>query len=149
MNYTIVSMTADHLDQMEEIERICFTDPWSRRMLAENLENDMAVTLVAQGENGAVLGYACLLVVLDEGTVTNLAVRPEYRRSGIATELLEVFRRFGEGTGLAFLTLEVRASNAGAIALYEKLGYAQAGLRRNYYEHPREDAVIMTREFAP
>jgi ribosomal-protein-alanine N-acetyltransferase len=105
--------------------------------------------LVAQGENGAVLGYACLLVVLDEGTVTNLAVRPEYRRSGIATELLEVFRRFGEGTGLAFLTLEVRASNAGAIALYEKLGYAQAGLRRNYYEHPREDAVIMTREFAP
>jgi ribosomal-protein-alanine N-acetyltransferase len=142
-------MTADHLDQMEEIERICFPDPWSRRMLAEDLENALTVTLVAQGKDQLVLGYASLLVILDEGTVTNLAVRPEHRREGIATELLKVFHRFGEGTGLAFLTLEVRASNASAIALYEKQGYVQTGLRRNYYQHPREDAVIMTKEFTP
>ena len=83
----------------------------------------------------------------DQGYITNVAVRPEYRRQGVASQLLEVFARFAQGRGLAFLSLEVRASNAAARALYEKHGYVQAGLRRNYYEHPREDAVIMTREF--
>ncbi len=148
MTYDIVPMTADHLDQVAEIERICFSDPWSRRMLSEHLENECAATLVAQGEDGTVLGYAGLLVAADQGYITNVAVRPEYRRQGVASQLLEVFARFAQGRGLAFLSLEVRASNAAARALYEKHGYVQAGLRRNYYEHPREDAVIMTREFS-
>lgn len=147
MNYDIISMTADHLDQAAEIERICFSDPWSRRMLAEHLENECAATLVAQGEDGTVLGYAGLLVAADEGYITNVAVRPEYRRQGVASQLLDVFARFAWGRGLAFLTLEVRASNAAARALYAKHGYIQAGLRKNYYEHPKEDAVIMTRTF--
>ncbi len=147
MNYDIVPMTSDHLDQAAEIERICFSDPWSRRMLSEHLENECAATLVAQGEDGTVLGYAGVLVVLDEGYITNVAVRPEYRRQGVASQLLEVFARFAQGRELAFLSLEVRASNAAARALYAKHGYVQAGLRKNYYEHPREDAIIMTREF--
>ena len=147
MNYDIVPMTSDHLDQAAEIERICFSDPWSRRMLAEHLENECAATLAAQGEDGTVLGYAGVLVAADQGYITNVAVRPEYRRQGVASQLLEVFARFAQGWGLAFLSLEVRASNTAARALYEKHGYVQAGLRKNYYEHPREDAVIMTREF--
>ncbi len=147
MNYDIVPMTSDHLDQAAEIERICFSDPWSRRMLSEHLENECAATLVAQGEDGTVLGYAGVLVVLDEGYITNVAVRPEYRRQGVASQLLEVFARFAQGRELAFLSLEVRASNTAARALYAKHGYVQAGLRKNYYEHPREDAIIMTREF--
>lgn len=147
MNYDIIPMTADHLDQAAEIERICFSDPWSRRMLAEHLENECAATLVAQGEDGTVLGYAGLLVAADEGYITNVAVRPEYRRQGVASQLLDVFARFARGRALAFLTLEVRASNAAARALYAKHGYIQAGLRKNYYEHPKEDAVIMTRTF--
>ena len=148
MNYQLIPMTSEHLDQVAEIERLCFSDPWSRRMLSEHLENESAATIVAQGTDGTVLGYAGLLVVLDEGYITNVAVRPEYRRQGIASELLEVFRRFGEGNHMAFLTLEVRASNTAARALYQKHGYAEVGCRKNYYEHPKEDAIIMTLEFA-
>ena len=147
MNYDIIPMTADHLDQVAEIEQICFSDPWSRRMLSEHLENECAATLVALSENGTVLGYAGLLVVLDEGYITNVAVRPEYRRQGIAGELLAVFHRFAEGNKMAFLTLEVRDSNASARALYTKHGFKEVGVRKNYYDHPKEDAIIMTLEF--
>ena len=147
MNYNIIPMTSEHLDQVAEIEKICFSDPWSRRMLSEHLENECAATLVAQGEDGTILGYAGLLVVLDEGYITNVAVRPEYRRQGIAGELLGVFRRFAEGNRMAFLTLEVRDSNASARALYAKHGFSEVGVRKNYYDHPKEDAIIMTREF--
>ena len=147
MKYDIIPMTSDHLDQVAEIEQICFSDPWSRRMLSEHLENECAATLVALSENGTVLGYAGLLVVLDEGYITNVAVRPEYRRQGIAGELLAVFHRFAEGNKMAFLTLEVRDSNASARALYTKHGFKEVGVRKNYYDHPKEDAIIMTLEF--
>ena len=148
MTYTVIPMTYDHVPQAAELERLCFSDPWSERMLREHLDNQCAAAIAAVGEDGTLLGYAGLLVVLDEGYITNVAVRPAYRRQGIASDLLGVFERFARGHQLAFLTLEVRASNAAAIALYEKMGYARAGVRKNYYEHPREDAVIMTREFA-
>ena len=147
MTYTVVPMTYDHVPQAAELERLCFSDPWSERMLREHLDNQCAAAIAAVGEDGTLLGYAGLLVVLDEGYITNVAVRPAYRRQGIASDLLGVFERFARGHQLAFLTLEVRASNAAAIALYEKMGYARVGVRKNYYEHPREDAVIMTREF--
>ena len=98
--------------------------------------------------DGTVLGYAGLLVVLDEGYITNVAVCPDYRRQGIAGELLGVFQRFAEGKQLAFLTLEVRESNAPARALYTKYGYKEVGVRKNYYDHPKENAILMTREFA-
>ena len=147
MTYTVVPMNYDHVSQVAEIERMCFSDPWSERMLREHLDNQCAAALVALGEDGTVLGYAGLLVVLDEGYITNVAVRPAFRRQGIAADLLAVFDRFARGNHLAFLTLEVRASNAPALALYEKLGYRRMGLRKNYYEHPKEDVVIMTREY--
>ena len=148
MNYQLIPMTSEHLDQVAEIERLCFSDPWSRRMLSEHLENECAATLVAQGADGTVLGYAGLLVVLDEGYITNVAVRPECRRQGVAKKLLQVFLDFAQAHRLAFLTLEVRASNYGAIALYGSRGFRSAGRRKNYYEHPKEDAIIMTKEFA-
>ena len=142
----IVPMTADHLDEAAALERVCFSDPWSRNMLAEELDNALAAFLAALDGTGAVVGYAGLQVVLDEGYILNIAVRPDCRRQQIASQLLEVFINFAQGNRLSFLTLEVRASNAPAIALYERWGFAEAGRRRNYYEHPREDAVIMTRE---
>ena len=148
MTYTIVPMTYDHIPQVAAIERQGFPDPWSERMLREHLDNQCAAALVALGEDGTILGYAGLLVVLDEGYITNVATRPEYRRQGIASDLLGVFRNFAEGNHLAFLTLEVRASNTAARALYEKEGYAQVGCRKNYYDHPKEDAIIMTLEFS-
>ena len=147
MHVRIVPMTADHLDEVAELERICFSAPWSRNMLAEELDNALSAFLVALDDEGKVVGYAGVQVILDEGYITNVAVRPEYRRRGVAAQLLEVFIAFAEGNQLAFLTLEVRASNQAAIVLYGRHGFRSAGRRRNYYEHPREDAIIMTREF--
>lgn len=147
MHVRVVPMTADHLDEIAELERICFPDPWSRNMLAEELDNALSAFLVALDDAGRVAGYAGLQVVLDEGTITNIAVRPEYRRQGVAHQLLDVFMNFARGNRLAFLTLEVRSSNYGAIALYGELGFRSVGRRKNYYEHPREDAIIMTKEF--
>ena len=144
----IVPMTPDHLDDVAELERICFSTPWSRNMLAEELDNALSAFLVALDESGKVVGYAGLQVVLDEGYITNVAVRPECRRQGIAGKLLQVFLDFAQGNHLAFLTLEVRASNYDAIALYGSRGFRSVGRRKNYYEHPKEDAIIMTKEFA-
>lgn len=144
MKVQIVPMNGDHLDEVAELERVCFPDPWSRNMLKEELENDLAAFLVALDEQGAVAGYAGLQVVLDEGNILNVAVRPDCRRQGVAGQLLEVFLNFAKGNRLSFLTLEVRASNYPAIALYGSRGFRGVGRRKNYYEHPREDAVIMT-----
>ena len=148
LHVRIVPMTADHLDEVAELERICFSTPWSRNMLAEELDNALSAFLVALDESGKVVGYAGLQVVLDEGYITNVAVRPECRRQGIAGKLLQVFLDFAQGNHLAFLTLEVRASNYDAIALYGSRGFRSVGRRKIYYEHPKEDAIIMTKEFA-
>ena len=148
MHVRIVPMNADHLDEVAELERICFSTPWSRNMLAEELDNACSAFLVAEDDAGRVVGYAGLQVILDEGYITNVAVRPECRRNGIAGKLLQVFLDFGQANHLAFLTLEVRASNYGAIALYGGRGFRTVGRRKNYYEHPQEDALIMTREFS-
>lgn len=147
MRVRIVPMNADHLDEVAELERICFSTPWSRNMLAEELENMLSAFLVALDDSGRVVGYAGLQVVVDEGYITNVAVRPECRRQGIAGKLLQVFLDFAQAHHLAFLTLEVRASNYDAIALYGARGFRGVGRRKNYYEHPKEDAIIMTREF--
>lgn len=143
----IVPMTADHLDQVADLERICFSAPWSRNMLAEELDNACSAFLVALDSKENIVGYAGLQVILDEGYITNVAVRPEYRKQGVASRLLQVFVDFALGNSLAFLTLEVRPSNTAAIVLYGRHGFRTMGRRKNYYEHPREDALIMTREF--
>ena len=147
MNVHIVPMTADHLDEIAALERVCFPDPWSRQMLAEELDNALSAFLVALDSEGKVAGYAGLQVILDEGTVTNIAVRPDCRKQGVASQLLQVFLNFAQGNRLAFLTLEVRASNTPAVALYQKLGFQEVGRRRNYYREPTEDALLLTVEF--
>ena len=147
LHVRILPMTADHLDEVAELERICFSMPWSRKMLAEELDNALSAFLVALDDEGRVAGYAGLQVVLDEGYINIVAVRPDCRRRGVAGKLLQVFLDFAQGNRLAFLTLEVRASNYDAIALYGSRGFRSVGRRKNYYEHPKEDALIMTREF--
>ena len=147
MRVRIEPMTAEHLDEVAALERVCFTDPWSRNLLSEALKNDLSAYLVALDDAGHVAGYAGLTVVLDEGSIDNIAVRPDCRRQGVAAQLLQVFLDFARGNQLAFLTLEVRASNYAAIALYGSRGFRAVGRRKNYYEHPTEDALIMTRTF--
>lgn len=148
MNYKLVPMDRSHLAGVAELERMCFSAPWNEAMLEEELYNDTASFIVAEGEDGQVLGYAGLHVILDEGYIDNVAVRPTCRRQGIADRLLDVFCRFGQAN-LAFLTLEVRPSNTAAVALYEKHGFREAGRRKDYYENPKEDALLLTREFHP
>ena len=148
MKVRIVPMTADHLDEVARLEQICFSRPWSRRMLAEELENQCAAFLVAlEPGTDKVIGYAGLLVMADEGYITNVAVFPEYRRRGVAEQIIQVFCDFAQGNHLAFLTLEVRPSNAPAISLYNSFGFEEVGRRKNYYDLPREDALILTRYF--
>lgn len=146
MNYRLVPMTAEHIPKIAALERACFSHPWSEQSIAEELWNDSAVIITAEGEDGSVLGYAGLQTVLDEGYITNVAVDGQYRRQGVADELIAAFVRFGAAK-LAFLTLEVRASNAPAIALYSKHGFKAVGRRKNYYDDPREDAILMTLTF--
>lgn len=146
MNYQLVPMDRSHLEGVAALERTCFSHPWSVEMLAEELYNETASFLVAEGEDGSVLGYAGLHVVLDEGYIDNVAVDPACRRQGIADALIDTFVRFGVAR-LAFLTLEVRAGNAPAIALYEKHGFYEVGRRKGYYDDPKEDAILMTREW--
>ena len=144
----IVPMAAEHLDRLEQLERMCFSRPWSKKMLAEELDNQCAAFLVAvEPESEKAVGYAGLLVVADEGYITNVAVDPSCRRQGVAAQLLQVFDNFAKGNHLAFLTLEVRPSNAAAIALYEGFGFREVGRRRNYYDLPKEDALILTKYY--
>jgi len=131
-----------HLDGVQAIENACFSPPWTREQLAHQITGERNVFLCAEDETG-VLGYVGLMTVLDEGYISNVAVAPEARRRGIADALLDELAARTKDT-LAFLTLEVRASNAPAIALYEKHGFSVVGRRKNYYEQPREDALLMT-----
>ena len=151
MNYKLVPMDKSHLQGIADIEKQCFSTPWTVPMLEEELDNLCACFIVAEGEDGSVLGYAGLHVAVDEGYIDNIAVREEYRRQGVGEALLGeallgAFIRFGREK-LAFLTLEVRPSNEPAIRFYMKHGFAQVGRRKNFYSAPREDALLMTLEF--
>lgn len=147
MNFTIIPMTEANLPQVAALEKRCFpADPWSENIFRSALDNPGTAILLARGEDGTLLGYAVLYTVLDEGNLDNIAVVPEFRRRGVADALLDALTGYGR-EHLARLMLEVRASNAPALALYEKHGFAAVGRRKNYYEKPREDAVLMTLDF--
>ena len=144
MSFRIVPMTAAHLPQVAALEKVCFpADPWSEELFRAALECPDTALLAAEKEDGGVLGYAVLSAVLDEGNLDNIAVAPHFRRRGVADALLSALTDFGR-TRLSVLLLEVRASNFPAIALYEKHGFVPVGRRKNYYEFPREDALLMT-----
>ena len=143
MEIRITDAREELLPQIQQIEQQSFSVPWTDAMLRLQLQPDSHVFLTAEAE-GAVVGYVGMLYVLDEGYISNVAVRPDYRRRGVAEALLAALEARGRALMLSFLTLEVRESNAAAVKLYEKRGYRVAGRRKNYYEKPTEDALIMT-----
>ena len=144
MSFRIVPMTAAHLPQVAALEKVCFpADPWSEELFRAALERPPTSLLLAEGENGTALGYAVLSAVLDEGNLDNIAVAPHCRRRGVADALLSTLTDFGRAR-MSVLVLEVRASNLPAITLYEKHGFVPVGRRKNYYESPKEDALLMT-----
>ena len=138
---TIVPMAEHHLAALAEIEKACFHAPWSESMLREELGKGLF--LVAE-RDGQAVGYIGCQTVLDEGYITNVAVSPDARRQGIARALIAKLTDEARAAGLAFVTLEARASNAPAIALYEGAGFVRVGVRKNFYTAPAEDAVLMT-----
>ena len=139
-------MNPAHVAQIAQLEKICFSDPWSERSIASELDNKLAFWLVAV-EGDTVAGYIGSQTVMDETDMMNVAVHPDFRRRGIAEALVTGLVEELKNKGSHCLTLEVRASNAPAIALYEKLGFSEIGRRKNYYRNPREDALILRKEW--
>ena len=138
----IVKMDESHVAPIAELEKICFSDPWSENSIAYELTSRLSYWLVAV-EDGQVVGYIGSQSVLGEADMMNVAVHPDHRRKGIAEALVLALSRDLKERDNVCLTLEVRASNDPAIALYEKLGFSQVGLRKNYYRNPKEDALIL------
>lgn len=138
---TVVPMQERHLAGLAEIEKACFHAPWSADMLREELGKGLF--LVAE-QDGAAVGYVGCQTVLDEGYITNVAVSPGCRRQGIGRALIGALVSCAKAQGLAFVTLEARASNMPAIALYENAGFQKVGVRKNFYTAPAEDALLMT-----
>ena len=137
----IVPMTKESALLAAELEKICFSAPWSYEMLcseSESAEGEFLCAFVG----GEFAGYAGMLCVLDEGQICNVAVCPPFRRMGVGEALMAAQRSAGLARGLSVMMLEVRAGNTAAQKLYEKLGCEKVGVRRNFYSHPREDGVL-------
>ena len=142
----IIPMNKDHVAQIASLERQCFADPWSEGSIASELDNPLSLWLVAE-QNGAVCGYVGSQTVLDETDMMNIAVRPDCRRQGIAAALIEELVSRLKERGSHILRLEVRESNTPAIALYNSMGFTQLGIRKNYYRNPKENALILGKEW--
>ena len=128
-----------------ELEKICFSDPWSENSIAGELDNRLSCWLVAE-LNGSVVGYVGSQSVLDAADMMNIAVAPECRKQGIGKALIETLMEYLRQKKVIALLLEVRVSNISAIALYQNMGFEQVGRRPKYYRNPREDALIMRKE---
>lgn len=137
-------MSLETVRAVEALERECFAVPWSLDSLTGELSNPLAVCYTAS-LHGILVGYAGMHHVLDEGHITNIAVTAARRKQGVASALLRALLRYAEENGLRLVTLEVRASNEAAIALYRSHRFEPVGVRKGYYRGPAEDAVIMTR----
>ena len=142
----ITNMQSQHVAQVAALEKLCFSDPWSERSVASELENELSLWLVAL-EGESVVGYIGSQTVIDETDMMNVAVHPDYRKQGIASSLIVGLMEELRKRGSHSLTLEVRASNDPAIRLYQLLDFQEVGRRRNYYRNPREDALILRKVF--
>ena len=137
-------MTSGHLDDVYIIETECFSHPWSKQSLEEEMNNETSLFLVAKEEN-EVIGYIGMSIVIDEGYIFNVAVRENHRNKGVATALINELVTYGKKNNFSFITLEVRESNLPAISLYSKFGFNKAGERKDYYSNPKENAILMTK----
>lgn len=139
-------MTAEHIEQVAQLEKLCFSSPWSENSIRGELTNPLSLWVVAtEGEKLA--GYAGSQTVLGEADMMNLAVEPAFRRQGIGRELVTNLVARLKEKGTYCLTLEVRASNVQAIGLYQQLMFEEVGRRPNYYSNPKEDALILRKNF--
>lgn len=144
MDYRIIDAQKAHIPMLEELEKQCFSSPWTAQMLETQLPDDKHVFIVAE-KDGNILGYVGMMHILDEGYISNVAVSHQCRRQGIADALIAELSKRAGALELSFVTLEVRQSNDPARALYAKHGFKDVGIRKNYYDLPKEDAILMTK----
>lgn len=138
----IRKMNLGDVSAIAELEKVCFSDPWSENSIASEVNNPLSYWLVAEID-GVVAGYIGSQTVLDAADMMNLAVSPDYRRQGVGQALVNALVEHLRQNKVIALLLEVRVSNTPAIALYESMGFEQVGRRPKYYHNPREDALIM------
>lgn len=144
--FEIIPMGPRHVSQVADLEKQCFSDPWSEKSVASELENELSLWLVA-GEGENLLGYVGSQSVLGEADMMNLAVSPDARRLGVGRALVTALVQALRERAVHSLTLEVRGSNGPARALYESLGFVRVGRRPGYYQNPKEDALILRKEW--
>ena len=135
----------EDIKQIAELEKVCFSEPWSVDTLLDAYKNGTRFLVAVSGDK--VLGYAGISCILDEGYITNVAVFPEYRKNGVGKAIMNAVLNLAESLDLSFVSLEVRVSNNAAISLYEKLGFKTEAKRPRFYRNPEEDAYIMTKRF--
>lgn len=145
--YETVVSKADESDitAIAELEKECFSAPWSEKSITEAMENSTVFFVAKNG--GKTVGYVGISCILDEGYITNVAVTENMRKKGIGTALLNRVFSHCRDNELSFVSLEVRESNQNAISLYENLGFKSEGKRKNFYDNPKEDALILTKRF--
>lgn len=145
MEIKIRRMTPEDVPAAAALERECFTEPWSENAYRSTLANENAIYLVAETDGGELAGICGVLDILGEGDISNVAVAKAFRGRKIGERMLGELLKQGKDRGIGAFTLEVRASNEAAIGLYEKYGFVPEGYRKNFYEKPREDALILWR----
>jgi len=141
---TIERMSENDLEEVARLERLCFSDPWSRRSFEEELKHRFSIPLVVKSGT-KVIGYACLWHIDDQMEIANFAVSPEFRRKGIGKMTMERVLAEAERRGCLSVMLSVRESNEAALNLYAKSGFVEVERRKNYYRVPTEDAIIMAK----
>lgn len=146
MNFSVTEMTSEHIAQIAQLERECFSTPWSENALAEELSNPDSHFLVAKC--GEIAGYIGVQEICGEAYITNVAVFEKHRKKGIGRMLLKAAAEGALSRNCEFITLEVRISNSAAIALYESEGFEMVGVRKNFYASPVEDGAIYTKYFS-
>lgn len=139
----IVKMLPEHIDGVMTVENLSFSIPWSRESFIDEVTVNTFARYFCAKLNDTVIGYAGMWKVFDEGHITNIAVHPEFRNTGIGSLLMEHMIKTAKSEGITSMTLEVRKGNSAAIRLYEKYNFSVQGLRKGYYADNREDALIM------
>ena len=139
----ILPIAEEQLCAVAEIERLCFSEPWSEDSL-RMLTRDGAIGFVAVVD-GKVAAYGGMLCVLDEGQITNIATHPQFRRRGLGAAIVRALSGYAENNGITSIFLEVRESNQAARSLYTAAGFEKIGMRKRFYRAPVEDAVLMRR----
>ena len=141
--FFIERLTPQRFSEVAELEKLCFSLPWRESSFALLLDGKNTGVVAIDKGTGCVAAYGGMLVVLDEGQITNIATHPKYRRMGLGERVVCTLIEYAEAEGLNIISLEVRESNQAAISLYQKLGFISVGNRKNFYSNPTENAIIM------